>query len=116
MLIFALALSLFVGCSDKNNDGSTPVDKEVKPETTESEAADAGTEASKVNVYGWEVPEETATLSFYYGQENPDKLAEIYTVMKAYLLKEFNLGLDIIAFENDVSERLSLMLIQKACR
>ena len=36
-----------------------------------------GEESAKVNMYGWEIPEETITFTTYAGSDNPDTVAKI---------------------------------------
>lgn len=66
---------------------------------------------SNVNtMWGWEVPEETIAFTAYMGSDNPDTVADYWEDMHAYILENFNVDITLQVFDNDSTERLSLML------
>jgi ABC-type glycerol-3-phosphate transport system substrate-binding protein len=66
--------------------------------------------APKVNQYGWEVPDKTIVINHYSGQDSPDAVAGRNKIFTKYLLDQFNVQLNKIVYDNDVGERLNLML------
>jgi hypothetical protein len=73
-------------------------------------AAPAAGATTGVNEYGWKIPAQTISFSFYAGQDNPDNVPKYGTKLDEYLLKKFNVKLQKIVYDTDVNERLSLML------
>ena len=67
-------------------------------------------ESTVTNMWGWEVPEETIKFTAYIGSDNPDTVADYWEDMHAYLLENFNVDITLQVFDNDSTERLSLML------
>lgn len=63
----------------------------------------------KVNKFGWEIPDETIKFSVYIGSDNPDTLAKHTPAMHDYLLENFNVDITLITYENDATERESMM-------
>lgn len=64
----------------------------------------------KVNMFGWEIPEETIKFTVYRGSASPDDYAKYSEKMRAYLLENFNVDITLQVFENSATERLNLML------
>ena len=48
-----------------------------------------GTEG-KVNMFGWEIPDETIKFTAYMGNDNPDTVAKYAAQMHDYLVDNFN--------------------------
>ena len=74
-----------------------------------SVAAACAETAPKVNKFGWEIPDETIKFSVYIGSDNPDTLAKHTPAMHDYLLENFNVDITLITYENDATERESMM-------
>ncbi len=68
-----------------------------------------GEESAKVNMYGWEIPEETITFTTYAGSDNPDTVAKNAAIMHDYLLENFNVDITLQVYDNDATERLGMM-------
>lgn len=66
--------------------------------------------APKANQYGWEVPDTTIVINHYAGQDSPDAVAGRNKIFTQYMLDVFNVKLNKIVYDNDVGERLNLML------
>lgn len=82
-----------------------------RPSTTGSTTAEKTVmETSKTNIFGWVIPEKTMEITYYGGQDNPDTVAKNCEAKMAYLLKNFNVKLNKIVYDNDMVERLNLML------
>lgn len=83
---------------------------------TEGGGAAAGMTAStvklsgKVNAYGWNVPVDTLSFTYYAGQDSPDGVAFRTQVIDKMLLDQFNVKLTKIVYDIDPTERLNLML------
>jgi hypothetical protein len=83
---------------------------------TEGGGAAAGMTAStvklsgKVNAYGWNVPVNTLSFTYYAGQDSPDGVAFRTQVIDKMLLDQFNVKLTKIVYDIDPTERLNLML------
>lgn len=67
----------------------------------------------EVNKYGWDVPEETIKITYYYAgditldqAEEDERLEQVATVLK----DEFNIEMERIIYKQDATERLNLML------
>ena len=63
----------------------------------------------KVNMFGWEVPEETITFTAYMGSDNPDTVAKNFAAMHDYLVENFNVDISLLVYDNDATERLGMM-------
>ncbi len=84
------------------------------PSPTTSKQADS-TEPIKertINAYGWEVPEETITITYYSGRGKGNQADEdaFAKPMADFLKNEFNVVLNKIVFDMDMNEKLNLML------
>jgi ABC-type glycerol-3-phosphate transport system substrate-binding protein len=66
--------------------------------------------APKVNQYGWEVPDKTLVINDYAGQDDPNAVWNKHVILNQYLQDVFNVRLNKIIYDNDVGERLNLML------
>ena len=88
--------------------------------TTSNNQSDAGASSAassatasapaNTNIFGWAVPEKTMEITYYAGQDNPDTNAENCEAKAAYLLKNFNVKLTKIVYDDDMEQRLNLML------
>lgn len=112
LLVGALTVSLFTGCSkgtdnDETNGGVT--EKATKGDTVVVDVEEV--ETAGTNMYNWEIPTETIDLEYYYKRQvNPEK-DEAYTEMlHNYLLDEFNINLTKVVYDTDPEERFNLML------
>lgn len=68
---------------------------------------------AKTNMFGWEVPEETLTITAFYNSDQftvGEEQKRGMEAMKAYLLKEFNIDYNIITTDGTADEQLNLML------
>ncbi len=100
VLIIVMMTFLLVACDGSTMGGGT---------TKATEGKTAGT---KVNRFGWEIPEKTIEISYYMGdQEDPQKAKENSVHMDEFLLDEFNVKLNKTVYDTDVNERLNLMLV-----
>lgn len=63
----------------------------------------------KVNMFGWEIPEETIKFTAYMGSDNPDNVAKNFAQMHDYLLENFNVDITLLVYDNDATERLGMM-------
>lgn len=99
-VVFAvlLMLGMLAGCGKTAAPSPAPVD--TQPAAGEP----------TVNEFGWEIPEKTLDLTYYGGQDDPDASAKRTAVISKYLLEKFNIKADKIVYDNDVAERLSMML------
>jgi putative aldouronate transport system substrate-binding protein len=112
MTVCILILSVLVACT------STPSDKKSETTTTEPTAEVKSPEptvaatpvAAKINEFGWEVPDKTIDITFYAGQDNPDKTKEKGATLHKFLLDNFNVNLNKIVYDMDIDEKLNLML------
>ena len=66
--------------------------------------------APKVNQYGWEVPDKTLVINDYAGQDDPNAVWNKHVILNQYMQDVFNVRLNKIIYDNDVGERLNLML------
>lgn len=66
--------------------------------------------AVDMSAFEWEVPEETVTITYYGGQDLPETNEKTMALMHQFLLENFNIDMQRIVFENDVEERLAMML------
>ena len=118
LLALVLALST-AACSGGEETASGVESGATSGAASGTEGGEEGGEASgmamtgEVNKYGWEVPEETITFTYYYGDdatldqaEEDERLA--YT--DEVLLEEFNVDINRIVYKQDPVERLNLML------
>ena len=65
----------------------------------------------EVNAYGWEMPKETIKMDVFSAmQSSPDDMKKYNEKMRAYLLKNFNVDLNIFCYDTNPDERLNLML------
>ncbi len=116
-LVAAMAFSA-VACSG-GEEASSGAEGGSSGTTSGTEGGEEGGETSgmamtgEVNKYGWEIPEETLTFSYYYGDdatldqaEEDERLADV----DAALADEFNVSIDRIVYKQDATERLNLML------
>lgn len=94
--IITIISSIFTSCGNS------------KPVSTSSEGATKGT--GKVNAWGWEIPEKTIEINYYAGQDSPDTVKENSEKMADYILENFNVKLNKIVYDTDVTEKLNLML------
>lgn len=63
-----------------------------------------------MSAFAWEAPAETVTITYYGGQTLPETNVKETELMHEFLLKHFNIDLQRIVFENDIEERLAMML------
>lgn len=97
LLVMSFMLTCFLsGCG-----GSNGADVNLKTTPTTGE----------VNAYGWEMPKETIKINVYSAyQGSPDEMEKYNEQMRAYLLKNFNVDINLFCFDTDPDERLNLML------
>lgn len=101
LLIAAMCVGMFAACGGKD------------PKPAESTGTTGTSDPAKVNAFGWEVPEETLTIKIsnlvggYAPDENDKRGLEN---MQAYLLKEFNVDLQVEMTTGDGSEAQNLAL------
>lgn len=95
ILVLVMAASLFAGCSKKSES---------------KESTSGSSKAGTVNMYGWEVPEETLVIDYYGGQGDPNDYEKYGKQLQEYILEEFNVKLNKVVYDDDISERLNLML------
>lgn len=95
-----LVTTLFMGCSKKET-----LDETVKKEKS-SESKEP-----RVNMFGWEIPDETIEITYFSAyQSNPEKNEKQTKAMRDYLLEEFNVEINKIVYDTEADERLNLML------
>lgn len=97
LLVFVVMLTgTLSGCGKK---------KEANTNTSATETT------GQVNAYGWEIPKETIKINVFSAlQSSPDDMKKYNEKMRAYLLKNFNVDLNIFCYDTDPDERLNLML------
>lgn len=103
----AISLALLTACTVLSGCGGQTVAGSVPPA---SAASAANPNAGKKNLYGWTVPDKTINIEFYAGQESPDDCKRYSAKMEEYLLKNFNVKLKKTVYDEDMTERLNLML------
>jgi len=110
-LAAAMTVTLLSGCkSSKDSSGGTSTQDTTSTKTSTSDSSTSDT-SSKVNEFGWEIPEKTIKIDFYAGQDNPDTVAENSEKKRQWLLDNFNVELNKIVYDTDMDERLNLMLV-----
>lgn len=106
-----LAALIITGCTNDGKDGSsqTTTTKDASGETT-----DAGTdETPSVNRFGWEVPSETLSITFYdlSGNYSPtEEQKQGRSNLEGYFLEHFNVKLEMLTTDGDGTEALTLAL------
>lgn len=66
--------------------------------------------AGEVNEYGWVIPEKTLNITYFAGQNNPEKSKEVTDKLVQYILEKFNVNIEKIVYDTNMQERLNLML------
>ncbi len=104
-LTMVLLASSIIGC---NSASPSPA-----PSSSASSSSSSGgaSTASKVNAYGWTVPEKTLVIDIYAGQGDPTEAEEEQKIMNDFLLEKFNVKINKILYDMDANERLNLMLV-----
>jgi len=108
VLAIVLSIAFLSACSggSEKKEQTTPAQTQSNTQGTTKEKA-----APKVNRFGWEIPEETLEFTYYMGEQmDPEKAKANSVHMDEFLLKEFNVKLNKIVYNTDVTERLNLML------
>lgn len=107
VLVLVFSISLFSACGSKTESTETGNGEEVGTgQISIPEIATKGT-----NKFGWDIPEETIKLEYYYKkQANPDKEDGYNDMLRNYLLDEFNVEINKIVYDTNPEERFSLML------
>lgn len=100
VLTALISIGLLAGCNNA---------KDVT--TGESKTAGEETKSTgKINEFGWEIPEKTIEITYYAGQDNPDNVSKNSEQINKFYLEKFNVKLNKIVYDTDMTERLSLML------
>lgn len=122
MLAGTLAAGTLAGCGDTsagnvdNANGNVDNTSDNGDSTSSNVASTgdneetAGNADAMLEMWGWEVPEETISFTVYLGSSNPDEVAEDWELMHDYLLENFNVDMELLVYDNDATERLNLML------
>lgn len=104
--VLAAAMAVLVACSSLFGCSGQQTASSQDSESAAGRASATGTK----NIYGWTVPEKTINIEFYAGQESPDDCKKYSEKMEEFLLKNFNVKMNKIVYDEDMSERLNLML------
>jgi len=113
LLAVAMLFTLAAACGQSSSE-----EQSSTPASSTPASSDAGNEEEPltVNKYGWEVPAETITLTYYtceseYGGSQEEEDAQAKPVHD-WLLAEFNVEINKIVYkqEDDGTERINLML------
>lgn len=67
-------------------------------------------EVLHVNEFGWEVPKETITITYYAGYDDPAEAEKYAEPMAKFYKEKFNVEFKKIVYNVDMVERLNLML------
>jgi len=113
LLSLLLIMMLISGCGsnkESSNQKDKPEDTSKDVPQQQNNQAEGPKTEPKVNEFGWEIPEETIEITFYAGQDNPDNAEEDAKLIGEYILEKFNVKLNKIVYDTDMTERLNLML------
>lgn len=69
-----------------------------------------GGQKSKVNAYGWEVPEKPITITYYAGYGDQKEVDKLAAPLVEWYKKNFNVIIKKIVYPQDMNEKLNLML------